>query len=516
MRKSSIAALCFLGFSLVGFQAHAQNTTDCSNPEKRSSKDSTCVTGIGLTTQTPQARNFQTQSIKPFAVAGKSCVTPWGTTVPDNTSVSAFNKSTGTYDPSSGQYAADCLEEDRHCTNGVLSGTYQYQTCTIAPVNGACGPANGAYYTYPTSGPAFADQCNPSYTYGGSAPSTDAPPSVPASSGVYLSNNMYSWTCAGEVGGSTASCSAFLRINGTCGSSTNTCNTGNYAAVSPSSTDNYYPNYKCSCSTNTSGVTSCTPSATGNQTCTGGYKDTTYNWQCTGINTGSTSSCNASQYVSSKNITPPPPCGATYQGQSSSCPSGYTGTQYRTNTVDSCTGNTIGYGSWDQSGCTATCTTSTSTQSASCPSGYSGTQYRTVYNNSCTGTSYGSWDTSGCSVTPPPAPTCTTSSSTESASCPSGYSGTQYRSVNYNSCSGTTYGSWDQSGCSANPPPAPICTTTVTTQRGSCPSGQSGSKYRDVYTNSCTGTTYGAWDSSGCCGGYTTSPGGGIYYQACQ
>jgi hypothetical protein len=554
-KKLICSSLLALSLGLCG-NSIAQ--TNVENSVKKGSADSTSIAVIGLGTTTPPTKNFQASSIMPFSKPGLTCTTPWGQVIQDNTEVAAYKTPTGTYNYTTGTYADDCIEEQRHCTNGVLSGSYQYQTCTIKPVNGTCGIANGAYYTYPTSGPASTDQCNPSYTYGGVAPSDESPPSVPATSGAYLNTttNVYNWTCSGEAGGGSASCFAYRKINGQCGSSTNSCNLGNSA--SPSTTDNYNPNYKCSCSTNTSGVTTCTANASGNQTCTGGYRDTTYAWNCMGINTGANASCSNNVYISSKDTQPAPPCGATSQAQSSSCPSGYNGTQSRTNTVDSCTGTIIAYGSWNTSSCTLACTNSYSTQSASCPSGYSGTQYRSVTTNSCTGTSYGSWDTSGCTYN---APTCTTSSSTESASCPSGYSGTQYRSVNYNSCTGTTYGSWNTAGCT----PVQTCTTSSSTESASCPSGYtgtqtrtvttnsctgttygswntsgctpvpmcgiktsqetqrcsgagvSGSQYRTVTTNTCTGTTsYGAWDTSGCCGGTTKSPGGAIYYNACN
>jgi hypothetical protein len=313
MKNKNLFYGILFALSALSFQAHAQSSPDCSDPSKKDGKDSTCATGVGLTGPTPQTRNFQTQSIKPFAVAGQSCVTPWGDPVPDNTGVAAFNQQYGTYDPSTGQYAADCLEEERHCTNGILSGTYQYKTCTIPPVNGACGPANGAYYTYPSSGPAFADQCNPSYTYGGNAPSSDAPPSVPASSGVYFSNNTYSWTCAGEMGGSTASCSAYLRINAQCGSGVNSCDLGN--SGNASSYNVYYP-YTCGCVTtcvNNPTTYTCVndPAPATTQTCTAdpitqtcttsgcttcyAYWYTVYNWTCYGINGGSNASCSVSQ-----------------------------------------------------------------------------------------------------------------------------------------------------------------------------------------------------------------------------
>jgi hypothetical protein len=201
------------------------------------------------------------------------------------------------------------------------------------------------------------------------------------------------------------------------------------------------------------------------------------------------SRCSASEYWDGSMCRP---C-TTTSTASGSCQSGYTGTAYRSVTTNSCTGSTS-YGAWDYSGCTVSCTSSSSYQSGSCPSGYTGTAYRSVTTNSCSGTSYGSWDYSSCS---PSAPTCGTSTSSESGSCQSGYSGSAYRSVTYNSCTGsTTYGSWNYSGCS---PSAPSCGSSTSTESGSCQSGYTGSASRSVTYNSCTGsTTYGSWNYSGC------------------
>lgn len=161
---------------------------------------------------------------------------------------------------------------------------------------------------------------------------------------------------------------------------------------------------------------------------------------------------------------------------------------------------------WNGSMCRP-CTT-TSNAAGSCQSGYTGTAYRSVTTNSCTGsTSYGAWDYSGCTVA------CTTSNSTQSGSCQSGYTGTAYRSVSTNSCTGaTTYGTWDYSSCTQS------CGTSSSTQSGSCQSGYSGTAYRSVTTNSCTGsTTYGSWDYSSCspsapaCGDSTSTE-----YGSCQ
>lgn len=49
-----------------------------------------------------------------------SCALPWGGSIANQTTQKAYQVSSG----------ATCPSETRTCTNGVLSGTYQYQSCT--------------------------------------------------------------------------------------------------------------------------------------------------------------------------------------------------------------------------------------------------------------------------------------------------------------------------------------------------------------------------------------------------
>lgn len=64
----------------------------------------------------------------PISVSGStSCTAPWGATVASGTSVSAY--STASVSP-----GGDCASarQTRTCTNGTLSGTYTYQSCSIS------------------------------------------------------------------------------------------------------------------------------------------------------------------------------------------------------------------------------------------------------------------------------------------------------------------------------------------------------------------------------------------------
>jgi hypothetical protein len=113
---------------------------------------------------------------------------------------------------------------------------------TITGNNGACGPANG--------------------TDVASAPTTNLCSAGTASA--VTGTGPFDWTCAGGSGGTTASCSANLLANGSCGSA-------NGVAVSSAPTVNL-----CSAGT-ASAVTGSGP----------------WNWTCAGSNGGSTASCSA-------------------------------------------------------------------------------------------------------------------------------------------------------------------------------------------------------------------------------
>ena len=292
MKKTNIICnlLLVIGLSFSS-QVMAQTTPiNCSDPTKESSKDSTCMNGLGLSGQSAPS-NPSSNPIRPFAQLGKSCTTPWGQIINDGSSIMAFASSTGSYNYSTGEYASDCTDEIRRCTNGVLSGSYQHKACTMTPVDATCGPAHGSYYTYPTSGPSFADKCNPTYTYNGIAPNDDdSPPSHYAGTSTYLTNNMYSWSCSGDVGGASTSCYAYRRINAACNTSTiNQCSLGTY--VSGSSVPVYNP-YTCNCVTTTNPTTGVT--STSCSTCYT-YLHTVYNWSCNGINGGANTACSKTQ-----------------------------------------------------------------------------------------------------------------------------------------------------------------------------------------------------------------------------
>jgi len=55
-----------------------------------------------------------------------NCTAPWGSTVTHGASVTAYQAATVPYGQS-------CVSQSRTCTNGTLSGTYQYQSCAVGP-----------------------------------------------------------------------------------------------------------------------------------------------------------------------------------------------------------------------------------------------------------------------------------------------------------------------------------------------------------------------------------------------
>ena len=89
---------------------------------------------------------------------GNTCALPWGGTLASGQSVTAYSTQTMAY----GQ---TCVSQTRTCTNGVLSGSYTFQNCTVSPPQDCTTPwgatvANGASVTaYSTSSVGYSQQC---------------------------------------------------------------------------------------------------------------------------------------------------------------------------------------------------------------------------------------------------------------------------------------------------------------------------------------------------------------------
>ncbi len=194
------SAILFIG------QANAQCVQGVQG-RSPSSTDSTCIQGTtGIATMASPSSSAT--RIYPFVPrANMSCTTPWGATVPETASVIAYQTATGTFDPILQEN--NCVYEERKCFGGVLSGSYQYEDCQTGALNGACGTANGQTYISPNA-PAPSNLCNPT-TYLDPNDPTETTFIYSSSSGNSippLTGNTFNWTCSGQNGGTTASCSA--------------------------------------------------------------------------------------------------------------------------------------------------------------------------------------------------------------------------------------------------------------------------------------------------------------------
>jgi len=181
-------------------------------------------------------------------------------------------------------------------------------------INGSCGSANGKTYAYNVTGYGSDTQCSV-----GSSSNTAFP----------SQGGSTSWTCSGSNGGSTASCSASRSnaptpVNGTCGSSnganlssaptTNLCSVGSASAVSgtgpwswtcsgsnggstASCSANLIINGSCGSSNgaNLSSAPTTNLCSVGSASAVSGTGP--WSWTCSGQNTGTTASCSANLII---------------------------------------------------------------------------------------------------------------------------------------------------------------------------------------------------------------------------
>jgi peptidoglycan hydrolase-like protein with peptidoglycan-binding domain len=81
--------------------------------------------------------SYQYQSCGPAAPA--SCMTPWGVAL-------ASGAATTSYQAASVAAGQQCASQMRTCTNGVLSGTYQYASCSVAAMQSCANGLSIAQY----------------------------------------------------------------------------------------------------------------------------------------------------------------------------------------------------------------------------------------------------------------------------------------------------------------------------------------------------------------------------------
>ncbi|MET3119829.1 hypothetical protein AAKU64_004076 [Undibacterium sp. GrIS 1.8] len=201
--------------------------------------------------------------------------------------------------------------------------------------------------------------------------------------------------------------------------------------------------------------------------------------------------------------TPTCPANYTTNGQ---CPPGQIGQTSTTTTYTVINGTCTPSQNTDWSGCTTPCNTTTSNEVAACDPGKSGYKTRIVSTNSCTGSTYGAWDTSGCINNAPAKcangasdyPTCTPTcpSAVESlGTCPSGLVGQTIVTTSFNVVNGVCVPTTttDKQFCTQP------CTTTTGVESQACDNGYTGNQSR-IATSTCPSgvMSYSGWDTSGC------------------
>ncbi len=88
----------------------------------------------------------------------QSCSLPWGGTTAHNTSITAYQASTV-------PYGSSCTSQSRTCTNGTLSGSYQYQSCTVdqpasCTLDGVTVPDGSSHTFYSQTLPPAGTSCS--------------------------------------------------------------------------------------------------------------------------------------------------------------------------------------------------------------------------------------------------------------------------------------------------------------------------------------------------------------------
>ncbi len=277
-----IKQLLLLSLALIFI---SQSNATCLPGTSANSTDSTCTSIITVPSSNIGTPANPINRIYPFIPRpNMSCTTPWGASVPETASVIAYQTATGTFDPV--LQDNNCVYEERKCFGGVLSGSYQYEDCQTGVLNGACGAANGQTYISPNA-PAPTDLCTPTTNLDPNDPtetiyiySSSSGNSIPP-----LTGNTFNWTCSGQNGGTTASCSANLITtcsgpvstswSGTTvscmGTYSGTVNSGTTVSVNSSTINSTYQgtgNGSLYCASNGtwtggSGPTACTPAVLG-------------------------------------------------------------------------------------------------------------------------------------------------------------------------------------------------------------------------------------------------------------
>jgi len=141
---------------------------------------STTAYGLECWNATGTSTGLQTVTV----AVNAPCNLPWGGT-PINSGSKTIAKQ---------QSGCGCVEEERICNNGTLSGSYSNQNCSpIPPVNGHCGTANGlSFLNAPTDNLCFSGNYTPN--------------PLPAT-------GPWNWTCNGICSPNKETCSATQSVD---------------------------------------------------------------------------------------------------------------------------------------------------------------------------------------------------------------------------------------------------------------------------------------------------------------
>ena len=115
-----------------------QSITAFSTCKKVTNNSSTGLSVYVPTTLASEWSSFYTSPPSGVTAGSCGCALPWGGTISDGQSVTA-------YQASSVPLGSTCVSETRACSGTVLSGSYQYASCTTPSCAGA---AAGGYCWY--------------------------------------------------------------------------------------------------------------------------------------------------------------------------------------------------------------------------------------------------------------------------------------------------------------------------------------------------------------------------------
>ena len=110
-----------------GSSVTAYQSASVTSPATCTSQTRTCTSGTLSGTYTNQSCSV--------TGTGASCTLPWGGTIADGASVTAYQSASVTS-------PATCTSQTRTCSNGSLSGTYSNQSCSVTG-SGATGSVTG-------------------------------------------------------------------------------------------------------------------------------------------------------------------------------------------------------------------------------------------------------------------------------------------------------------------------------------------------------------------------------------